>query len=113
MSSSLLRLGRIAAVAIGAGTLAFLVPNWTADNHFLVPDLLLSAALLTAAALPARHAPTALLAAFCFAAGVLLTAVASYAVQGRIGIGSLIGAVAAVTMGAAFLRLRWPTGDSP
>ncbi|MFF4879592.1 MULTISPECIES: hypothetical protein [unclassified Micromonospora] len=111
MSPTLLRLGRITAVAISAGTLAFLVPNWTADNLFLVPDLLLSATLLAAAALPARHARTALLAAFCFAAGVLITAVASYAVQGRIGIGSLVGAVAAVAMGAAFLRLRSSAGS--
>jgi hypothetical protein len=108
MSASLLRLGRIAAVAISAGTIAFLLPNWTTDNLFLVPDLLISMALLAAAALPARHAPTALLAAFCFAASVLITAVASYAVHGRIGIGSLIGAVAAVAMGTAFLRLRSP-----
>lgn len=98
-----LTIGRIAAVALGGGTFVFLFlhDSWRADNLFLVPDLLLCAALLAAAALPARLAPPGLLAAFGFAAGVLATSVASYAVDGRLGLASLIGAVSAAVMAAA------------
>ncbi|MGI5212350.1 hypothetical protein [Plantactinospora sp. CA-290183] len=101
-------LGRVSAVLISLGTFAFLFPtdSWRADNLFLVPDLILCVALLVAAALPDRLAVPALLAAFCFSAGVLVTAVASYAVDGRIGIGSLIGSAGSLIMAVIFLRLR-------
>ena len=101
-----LKIGRIAAVLLSLGTFAFLFPtdSWRADNLFLVPDLILCAALLVAAALPGRIAVPALLAADGFSAGVLLTAVASYAVYGRIGIGSLIGSASALIMAVVFLR---------
>jgi hypothetical protein len=103
-----LKLGRIAAVLLSLGTFGFLFPtdSWRADNLFLVPDLILCTALLVAAALPDRAAAPALLAAFCFSAGVLVTAVASYAVDGRIGIGSLLGALGALIMATMFLRAR-------
>ncbi|MFI0446599.1 hypothetical protein [Actinomadura sp. 6N118] len=101
-----LKIGRGAAVPLSLGTFTFLFLNdsWRADNLFLVPDLILCTALLVAAALPDRMAAPALLAAYCFATGVLVTSVASYAVDGRIGIGSLIGASGALIMTAAFLR---------
>lgn len=103
-----LTIGRIAAVLLSLGTFGFLFPtdSWRADNLFLVPDLILCAALLVAAALPDRVAAPALLAAYCFAGGVLVTAVASYAVDGRIGIGSALGAVGSLVMAAVFLRAR-------
>ncbi|WP_192810199.1 hypothetical protein [Actinomadura rudentiformis] len=101
-----LKIGRGAAVLLSLGTFAFLFPtgSWRADNLFLVPDLILCAALLVAAALPDRMAAPALLAAYCFSAGVLVTAVASYAVDGRLGIGSLIGASGALIMTTLLLR---------
>lgn len=103
-----LTIGRIAAVLLSLGTFGFLFPtdSWRADNLFLVPDLILCAILLIAAALPGRIAASALLAAYCFSAGVLVAAVASYAVDGRIGIGSLLGAAGSVVMATLFLRLR-------
>jgi hypothetical protein len=106
---------RITAVLVGAGTFGFLFPtgSWRLDNIFLIPDLALCAVLLVAAALPGRVAGPALLAAFCFAAGVLVTAVAWYVVDGRIGVGALAGAVASVVMAAVLLRSRpWPSGAS-
>ncbi|WP_165942472.1 hypothetical protein [Micromonospora sp. KC721] len=103
-----LTIGRIAAVLLSLGTFGFLFPtdSWRADNLFLVPDLILCAALLVAAALPGRIAVPALLAAYCFSGGVLVTAVASYTVDGRIGIGSLLGAAGSLVMAALFLRVR-------
>lgn len=103
-----LKIGRIAAVVLSVGTFGFLflTDSWRADNLFLVPDLILCVALLVAAALPGRTAAPALLAAYCFSAGVLVTAVASYAVDGRLGIGSLIGAAGSLVMAAVFLRSR-------
>jgi hypothetical protein len=103
-----LMIGRIAAVLLSLGTFAFLflTNSWRTDNLFLVPDLILCAALLVAAALPSRIAARALLAAYCFSGGVLVTAVASYAVDGGIGIGSLIGATGSLIMAALFLRTR-------
>ncbi|MCW2882914.1 MAG: hypothetical protein JWQ95_7014 [Sphaerisporangium sp.] len=62
--------------------------------------------LLVAAALPGRIAAPALLAAYCFSAGVLVTATVSYAVDGRIGIGSLIGSAGSLIMAAVFLRAQ-------
>lgn len=102
-----LKIGRIAAVVLSAGTFGFLflTNSWRADNLFLVPDLILCVALLGAAALPDRIAVPALLAAYCFSAGVLVTAVASYAVDGRLGIGSLVGAAGSLVMATVFLRM--------
>lgn len=103
-----LKLARITAVLIGTGTFAFLflTDSWHLGNLFLVPDLLLCAALLIAAALPDRAAGLALPAAFCFSAGVLITAVASYAVDGRIGVAALAGCISSVVMAVVLLRTR-------
>jgi hypothetical protein len=105
---TMLTIGRIAAVLLSLGTFAFLflTNSWEADNLFLVPDLILCAALLVAAALPGRIAAPALLAAYCFSAGVLVTATASYAVDGRIGFGSLAGSAIALTMASVLLGPR-------
>ncbi|WP_326552636.1 hypothetical protein [Micromonospora sp. NBC_01813] len=102
------RIARITAVLIGLGTFVFLFvgDSWRADNPFLVPDLVLSAALLGAAALPGRIAAAPLLAAHCLAAGVLSVSVATYAVDGRIGIASLLGLLGAVVTATLLIRLR-------
>jgi len=99
-------LGRVAAVALSVSTFVFLFlhDSWRADNLFLVPDLLLCLLLLAAAALPAKLAGPALLGAFAFASGVLATSVASYAVEGRLGLPSLFGAVAAAMVAGAVAR---------
>jgi hypothetical protein len=96
-------LGRVAAVALSVSTFVFLFlhDSWRSDNLFLVPDLLLCLLLLVAAALPAKLAGPALLGAFAFASGVLATSVSSYAVDGRLGVASLFGAVAAAVVAGA------------
>lgn len=93
----MLMLTRITAILIGVGTFVFLFvsDSWRPDNLFLVPDLIITAALVVAAVLPERLARPALLFAFGLAAGVLMTATAWYAVRGQLGLASLIGAVAA------------------
>jgi hypothetical protein len=92
----MLMLARITAILIGVGTFAFLFisNSWSPDNLFLVPDLIITAALVIAALLPARIARPALLFAFGLAAGVLMTATSWYAIRGQLGLASLIGAVA-------------------
>ncbi|MGP1274494.1 MAG: hypothetical protein ACQRW7_03635 [Caulobacterales bacterium] len=102
----MLRLARLAAIAISVGTFAFLFINnsWRADNLFLVPDLILCALLLVAAILPARHAPAALVFAFGYTAGVLSCSVADYAVRGELGMASLIGALVSGLMACLLLR---------
>lgn len=105
-----LKIARIAAALVGIATFAFLFrhDSWHLDNIFLIPDLLLSAALVIAAGLPDRIAGPAMPAAFCFAAGVLATSAAAYAVDGRIGIPSLLGAVGSLIMAAVLVRLDAP-----
>ncbi|MEV4755590.1 hypothetical protein AB0J86_10835 [Micromonospora sp. NPDC049559] len=103
-----LRVARIAAVLISLGTFGFLFVQdaWRADNLFLVPDLILCAALVAAAALPGRHAVPALVAAYSFTAGVFVTATASYAVDGRLGVITLVSAIGSVVLVAALVRDR-------
>ena len=104
----MITLGRIAAVALSVSTFVFLFlhDSWRSDNLFLVPDLVLCLLLLVAAALPAKLARPALLGAFAFASGVLATSVASYAVDGRLGVASLFGAVAAAMVAGAVASNR-------
>jgi hypothetical protein len=93
-------IGRVAALTLSAATFAFLFihDSWRPDNLFLVPDLILCATLPAAALTPSRWATRALLFAFGLTAGVLMTSVSSYAVDGRFGGASLLGAVAAVAL---------------
>ncbi|GAB3168729.1 hypothetical protein GCM10027059_32090 [Myceligenerans halotolerans] len=100
--------GRVAALVLSGATFAFLFihDSWRPDNLFLVPDLILCATLLAAALTPSRWAGRALLFAFGLTAGVLMTSVASYAVDGRLGAASLLGAVAAVVLAALVARSR-------
>lgn len=104
----MLRLARVSAVVIGVGTVAFLfiLGNVRADNLFLVPDLLFSAVLVTAALLPDRLARPALVLGFALAAGVLITSVSSYNVRGELGTFSLIGLVPSVVLAIALSRRR-------
>ncbi len=103
-------LARAAALAIAAGTFAFLFINnsWRADNLFLVPDLILCLLLVAGAALPTRHAHPVLLFGFGYTAGVLSCSVASYAIAGQLGAASLLGAVAASVMAV----LLWSKRDT-
>ncbi|HEY0691102.1 MAG TPA: hypothetical protein VGD71_18940 [Kribbella sp.] len=97
---------RVAAVALSAGTFLFLFLNssWRRDNLFLVPDLILCVLLLVAASLPARHAVPVMIFSFGLTAGVLMTSVSSFAVDGRLGPASLASAIAAVVMAGVLIR---------
>ncbi|GAA0907553.1 hypothetical protein GCM10009557_82400 [Virgisporangium ochraceum] len=90
----------MAAVALSVSTFVFLFlhDSWRSDNPFLVPDLVLCAGLLVAAALPARLATAGLPVVLGFAAGVFAVSVASYAVRDELGLPSLLGSVGAVVM---------------
>ncbi|WP_159037032.1 hypothetical protein [Streptomyces specialis] len=98
--------GRIVALVVGVATVAFLFlrDNWRTDNLFLVPDLILSLGLVLAAAAPRQWARTALLLTLGIGAGVLMTSVSAYAVQGEIGLASLAGAVACAVGGLLLIR---------
>jgi len=102
-----LLIGRIAAAVLAGSTFVFLFihDSWRADNLFLVPDLIMCAALAVAAGLPSAIAGRALTVAFALSAGVFMTSVASYAVDGRLGAPSLAGAVAAAAF-AVWLASR-------
>jgi hypothetical protein len=98
----------VAAVVLSLGTFGFLFVSdaWRADNPFLVPDLVLCAVLLGAASLRGRVAAPALILALGLAAGVLITSVSAYAVDGRLGVASLLGALTAVAVAIALVRGR-------
>lgn len=100
----MLIIARIIAIGVGLSTFIFLFPlgSWRADNIFLIPDLILSPALIIAALLPARIARPALLLALGFASGVLITAGNAYAVRGEFG---LAQAGAGLVLVAAVLTL--------
>jgi hypothetical protein len=108
---SLLGVGRVAAVALSVSTFVFLFlhDSWRSDNQFLVPDLILCAALLVAAGLPATWAVATLPTVFGFAGGVFAVSVASYAVRDEVGLPSLLGAVGAVVMALLLARRRGVT----
>jgi hypothetical protein len=93
------------AIAIGLLTAVNLPAGGAirADNMFLVPDLLVAAALLVAALLPRAVRATALLFAFGPAAGVFTVAAFSYVVRGELG---LVSVFAATCFGAAGLLAR-------
>ncbi|GAA1868288.1 hypothetical protein [Myceligenerans crystallogenes] len=107
--------GRVGALVLGVTTFAFLFvhDSWRPENLFLVPDLVLCALLLGAALAPARWAGRALLFAFGIAAGVFLTSVASYAVDGRFGAASALGVVGAVAFAALVARAEPVAGGGP
>lgn len=107
-AGTVLTVGRVAAVALSLGTFGFLFVSdaWHADNLFLVPDLILCVLLVAAAAVRGRMAVPALILALGLASGVLITSVASYAVDGRLGVASLAGAVGALVVAVALARPR-------
>jgi hypothetical protein len=65
------------------------------------------ALVVVGAVVPAAAAGPVLVLGFGVAAGVFATSVASYAVDGELGIPSLVGAVAAIGFAAA-IALRRP-----
>lgn len=97
---------RVMAAVVGVGLFVFLFlhDSWRSDNLFLVPDLLLSALLVAAAVVPARHARLALMFAFGMGTGVIATSVSSYAVRGELGLASLVGALACVVTALVLFR---------
>lgn len=104
---------RISAIATAAGTIAFLFigGDWQASNLFLVPDLFLSGVLVIGALAPGRTMRAILLAGFAIGIGVFSTAVASYLVQGRFGIGATVALATCLIAGGWLLRgfLTTPT----
>ena len=111
---NLLLLSRAFAVVIGVATFVylFLHDSWYAENLFLVPDLVLCAALVAAALAPVRYARAALLFAFGLSAGVLMTSVSSYAVRGELGVVSLMGVVTCVVFALTLAVSRPQVGGS-
>jgi hypothetical protein len=101
-----LRAVRVVAVALSVVTFAFFFVHDTfrTDNMFLVPDLVLCAALVVGALVPDRLAVPLLLATFGASAGIFLVSVASYAVRGAVGWASLAGVVIAVSMVGVLTR---------
>jgi hypothetical protein len=103
---SLLSIGRLVAGVLAVVTVVFLFlhDSLRSDNIFLVPDLVVCALLLAAAAWPGRAAATALVVSLAMAAGVFLTSVSSYLVEGEFGLPSLVGAVTAAVTATALGR---------
>ncbi|WP_434440285.1 hypothetical protein [Lentzea sp. E54] len=103
-----INLGRVVAVTLSVGTFGFLFVSdaWRAGNLFLVPDLVLCTLLVAAASVRGRLVVPALIFALGLAAGVLITSVSAYAVDGRLGVASLAGALGAVVVAVALARVR-------
>ncbi|WP_157552751.1 hypothetical protein [Jiangella gansuensis] len=93
-------MARLVAAATSLVTFAylFLHDSWRADNLFLVPDLLLCALLLAGAMTPTAWVVPVLSAGFALTAGVLVTSVSSYAVDGELGVPSLLGVLLSAVM---------------
>ncbi len=106
---AVLRAARLVAAVIGVGTGVNIVTSGMleqpATSLFLVPDLLVVALLLAAAAVPTARAAPVLLVALGLATGVFVTAASSYAVRGTTGWGVLAFAVITACT-AALLALR-------
>jgi hypothetical protein len=102
----MITLGRVVAVGISVSTFVFLFlhDSWRSDNLFLVPDLVLTAALLVAALLPDRIAVRAMTITLGFSAGVFATSVASYAVRDEFGAASLLGTAGCIVMAVLLTR---------
>lgn len=100
---------RTAAAGTALGTFGFLFvgDNWRSTNIFLVPDLLVCAALIAAAVLPPARMVAVLLGTFGAGIGVFGTATANYLVQGRFGIGAFIGLVTSAVASAFLVRILW------
>ncbi|WP_066906084.1 hypothetical protein [Millisia brevis] len=89
---------RIVAVVLAVGTVAWipLSGQWRADNAFLVPDLIFAAVLVGGALLPEwRAARAVLLVGYAMAFGVLTTAVATWLIDGRFPVMTVLGALMA------------------
>lgn len=99
----LLLTARILAFAVSLPTFAVMVAEGTLHlgNLFFVPDVILCAALVVAAVLPARLARPGLVLAYAFAAGVVTAAVFAYVARGALDEGVLTVLVAVVCAAAA------------
>lgn len=104
----MITLARLVAAGTSLVTLVFMFvhDSWRADNVFLAPDLALCGLLLAGAALPAAWVVTALVPAFAVGAGVFGTSVSAYAVDGELGIPSLLGLLGCAAMVVLLARHR-------
>ncbi|TDC51007.1 hypothetical protein E1281_21245 [Actinomadura sp. KC345] len=109
---TLIGFGRAFAVLISVTTFVFLFVNdsWRGDNLFLVPDLILCALLLVAAALPAPYAAPAMGLTLAMCTGVFTASVSSYAVRGELGTASLLGVVGCAAMAVLLQRHHFGKG---
>lgn len=109
---NLVAIGRFVAAGLSMSTFIFLFlhDSWRAENLFLVPDLILCAALAAGALLPNQWASRWLPIAFGYTAGVLTCSVASYAVRGEVGLPSLLGAFLAAALAALISQTRRAKG---
>jgi hypothetical protein len=109
-SVNIVTAARCAAAAISlimAGYLA-LDGAHRPDNPFLVPDVAVAVLLAVAGALPRRLAPTALIFAFGWTAGVLTVSVFSYVVRGAFAWPNLGLVTVSVVMAALLMRSPRP-----
>lgn len=110
---TLLAAARLIAAGLSLTTFVFLFlhDSFRSDNLFLVPDLVLCAALLVAAALPRQFAVPALIGAYGMAVGVFAASVSSYAVEGEFGLPSTLGVATSLVMAALLGRTLNTTGN--
>ncbi len=103
---TLLAIARLIAAGLSLTTFVFLFlhDSFRSDNLFLVPDLVLCAALLIAAVLPRQFAVPALIGAYGMAVGVFATSVSSYAVDGEFGLPSMLGVATSLVMAVLLSR---------
>lgn len=118
MRTTALTIGRCVAAFISLGTFANLLVS-DVDSAFVVPDILVGAALAAGAALPGeRHAARSLTAAFGLAAGVFTVAVFAHIAKGGFGVGVLVYALICLAMTVLFSwriggRSPLPGGPTP
>ncbi|WP_328438994.1 hypothetical protein OHA71_21355 [Streptomyces sp. NBC_00444] len=96
-----LTVGRCVAALISLGTLVNLLLS-DVESAFVAPDVLVSAALIAAAGLPAERAVPVLASAFGLASGVFTVAVFSNFVRDEVGVGVLIPALISLVMTVIF-----------
>ncbi|MEU0084249.1 hypothetical protein [Streptomyces sp. NPDC006274] len=113
MRTILTSAARCVAALIALGTLLNLLVRGV-DAAFVVPDVLVTAALAVAAVLPVRHAVPALVSAFGLASGVFTVAFFAYIARGGFGAGVLVFDLVCVTMTALLSwRITLPARCGP
>ncbi|MFE9695752.1 hypothetical protein [Streptomyces sp. NPDC006270] len=106
-TTALISAARYAAALIALGTLLNLFVGGV-EAAFVAPDILVTAALAVAAALPVRHAAPALMSAFGLASGVFTVAFFAHIAEGGFGAAVLLFDLVCVTM---TVLLAWRPGS--